>query len=324
MLAPANGLRTLLRCPQCGGALLDAPDGTALQCDACDASYDVVRGIPRFVPASNYADSFGFQWNRFARTQLDSTTGTTISRDRFTAFTRFTERDLAGKLVLDVGCGAGRFAEIALSLGAHVVAVDYSNAVDACAANLGPHPRLSLVQADIYHLPFAPGSFDFVYCLGVLQHTPDVAAAFAALPRQLEPGGRLAVDVYPALRLNRLWPKYWLRPLTTRMPRRTLFRWIERLVPILLPVSDALRRVPLTRGKLRYAIPVVNYRGVFRLDDAQLREWAVLDTFDMLAPAFDSPQSADTLRRWFADAAMTDVEIERPGFLVGRGTKPAG
>ena len=41
-----------------------------------------VNGIPRFVPAENYADAFGFQWKNFARTQLDSHSGTPITRIR--------------------------------------------------------------------------------------------------------------------------------------------------------------------------------------------------------------------------------------------------
>ncbi len=56
---------------------------------------------------------------------------------------------------------------------------------------------------------------------------------------------------------------------------------------------------------------------------AQLKQWAVLDTFDMLAPAHDHPQSVETLRRWFAEAGFSDVEVERAGLVVGRGTRPA-
>ncbi len=323
-------LLQILACPRCRGALAlsgaqsergEIASGT-LTCSGCASVYPIVGFVPRFVPPENYAGNFGFQWNRFRRTQLDSHSGVPISRERLLLSGGWTADDLAGKRVLDVGCGAGRFAEVALSAGARVVAVDYSSAVDACFDNLGPHPRLDVVQADVYALPFRPAEFDAVYCLGVLQHTPDVKRAFLALPAQLKEGGTLAVDVYPKLRLNALWPKYWLRPLTRRVNAQRLFRWIERLVPFLLPVSDVLSRIPLLGRKLRYAVPVVNHRPAFpSLSREQVREWAILDTFDMFGPAYDTPQSAETLRSWAREACLRDVTVFRSGQLIARGTR---
>lgn len=283
--------------------------------------YPIVGGIPRFVAAENYADNFGLQWNHFRRTQLDSHSGHPISRDRFYRYTGWQSEMLAGKRVLDVGCGAGRFAEIALDAGATVVALDYSSAVDACRANHQGNERLEVVQGDIYALPFAPGSFDFVYCLGVLQHTPDVRRAFLSLPPMLATGGRLAVDLYPRIWLNLLWCKYWLRPITTRIEPRRLFGLIQTAVRALLPVSVALGRVPRLGRRLRYAIPVMQYDGIFPLTPTQQYEWAVLDTYDMFSPQHDHPQNAPTLRAWFAEAGLDEVWVGRLGFLVGRGRR---
>jgi uncharacterized protein YbaR (Trm112 family) len=128
MLDPA--FMDLLCCPACRSGLVQ-PDESSLRCTACGESYVVRDGIPRFVPAENYASNFGLQWNLFRQTQLDSFSGQPISRRRFLSYTGWTEAELRGALVLDVGCGAGRFTEVALSLGARVVALDYSSAVDA-------------------------------------------------------------------------------------------------------------------------------------------------------------------------------------------------
>lgn len=323
-------LLDILVCPECRGALAlsDAREergeieSGSLACGACARSYPIVRFIPRFVLAENYASNFGFQWNRFRKTQLDSHTGVPISRERLFLSSGWTAEELAGKRVLDVGCGAGRFAEVTLSTGARLVAIDYSSAVDACFQNLGSHPRLDVVQADVYRLPFKLGQFDYVYCLGVIQHTPDVKKTFLSLPPQLTEGGRLTVDVYPKLRLNALWPKYWLRPLTRRIDPQRLFRLVERAVPLLLPVSDVLSAVPVVGRKLRYAVPVVNHRPAFpRLSRQQVHEWAVLDTFDMFGPAYDQPQSAETLLSWAREASLRDVEVFRSGQLIARGTR---
>jgi SAM-dependent methyltransferase len=322
-------LLSLLRCPDCGGTLrLDdaaARQGTihdgSLVCSACTRRYPVRGGVPRFVPSEGHTSHFGVQWKLFAKTQLDSVSGQPISRDRWLRFTGWDPEGVRGRTVLDVGCGSGRFAEVALSLGAQVVAVDYSLAVEACQANLGDHPRLDVVQADVYRLPFAPESFDFVYCLGVLQHTPDVTKAFMTLPRQLKPGGRLAVDLYPKLLLNWLWPKYWLRVITRWLPGRFLFRLVSWTFPVFYPISLAIGRIPRLGRKLRYAVPVANHEGVLPLSAEQLREWALLDTFDMLGPRYDQPQTLETLRAWLEAAGLENVWVKRIGFHVGRGSK---
>lgn len=282
----------------------------------------VQGGIPRFVPANNYADNFGMPWNHFSRTQLDSHSGHPISSDRFWAATGWGRSSLEGRWVLDIGCGAGRFAEVALNAGAHVVALDYSSAVDACAANLRSHARLHVVQGNIYALPFAPGSFDCVYSLGVPQHTPDVERAFFALPPMLRPGGRFCVDFYGKSWKSALLPKYWLRPLTKRLPKQTLFAVLERIVPWMLPISVAPGRVPLIGHLLRRIVPVANFDGEFPLTPQQHREWSLLDTFDWLSPAYDHPQTPETVRRWLESAKLIDTEVLRAGHLVGRGRNP--
>jgi 2-polyprenyl-3-methyl-5-hydroxy-6-metoxy-1,4-benzoquinol methylase/uncharacterized protein YbaR (Trm112 family) len=322
-------LLELLRCPAAGGrvsltngtASAEIEEGT-LTCDCCGIGYPIVRGIPRFVEADNYANNFGFQWNRFRETQLDSHTGVPISERRFLRQTGWNEQTLRGQLVLDAGCGAGRFAEVALALGAELVAIDFSSAVDAAYANLQPHPHLHLVQADIYRLPFAPGTFDFVYSLGVLQHTPDVRKSVDSLVPMVKPGGGFTVDLYLRRWSNFAEPKYWLRPFTTRMQQERLFGLVERFTPALMRISRALARVPLVGGFLRRLVPVANYEGIHPLNETQLQQWAVLDTFDWLGPRYDQPQTPSTLRRWLEEAKLEAIEVMHESHLTGRAVKP--
>lgn len=320
----------LLRCIDCDADLRVEPtvesrgrvETGILHCVQCGRQWPIVGFVPRFVPAENYAANFGMQWIRFAKTQLDSHSGVPISEKRFFHSTGTSAEELRGKLVLDLGCGAGRFAEVSLSTGARVVAVDFSSAVDACWMNLGDNARLDVIQADVYSLPFKRGVFDYVYCLGVLQHTPSPRNAFLALSQQVKPGGRISVDVYPRLPFIFLWPKYWLRPLTRRMKPDRLLKVVERTVPWLLPLSDAIAKLPWIGRKLRYAVPVMNHRlSLPELSDKQVREWAILDTFDMFGARYDQPQTGPVLREWLQSAGLQDGEILSRGFLIARGRR---
>ena len=318
----------LLRCPNTGQHL-----EIETECDTGEVQtgwlvsengnerYPIRNGIPRFVPEENYAGNFGMQWSHFRRTQLDSFSRHPISANRFKRATGWSPEDLDGKWVLDVGCGSGRFAEIALSYGAKVVALDYSIAVDACYENLKQNENLHIVQGDIYALPFSNETFPFVYSLGVLQHTPDVGKAIAALPAMVCRGGQLCVDVYWKRIRTMLHMKYLIRPLTTRISKNRLFFFLEHTVPFLLAVSKILGRVPVIGRFLKRLIPVADYTGVYPLDKKQLREWALLDTFDMLGPEYDNPQTSDQLKRFLEFGGITNIEIFQEGMLVGRGYK---
>ena len=180
-----------------------------------------------------------------------------------------------------------------------MVSVDDSTAVDACWRNHGPHPRLTVLRADLFHLPFPSSSFHRVFCYGVLQHTPNPSAAFSAIVSFVKPGGHLAIDVYthPPV-LTRFWSKYLWRPITTRLPTRVLRRVIEFYVPMWLPVDDFFSRIPKLRRLVPGVIPCWNYRGMFPLTEQQRREWAILDTYDALGARYDFPQTIETVRAW--------------------------
>jgi SAM-dependent methyltransferase len=278
------------------------------------SSAPVRDGIPRYVEELDYAESFGEQWRRWRRVQLDSETGKSLSRDRFFNGTGWTPEELEGELVLEVGCGAGRFTEVLLDSGARVVAVDASTAVDACRETCGGHPALSIVQADLHALPFRPGSFDRVFCFGVLQHTPDPERAFRALVEQVRPGGLLAADVYRHQPYIDRWSakRLW-RPLTTRMSRDRLRRIIEWYIPRWLPIDDRLRRIPRLGRFLIAVVPCWNPYGLFDLSGEEKVAWTILDTFDALAPRYDFPQSVEDVEGWCERAGLEKISVRYGG-----------
>jgi 2-polyprenyl-3-methyl-5-hydroxy-6-metoxy-1,4-benzoquinol methylase/uncharacterized protein YbaR (Trm112 family) len=284
-------------------------------------AYPVVAGIPRFVINSGYSENFGFQWNKFSNTQLDSFSGHSISKVRFFESTGWSMLNIKNKLVLDVGCGSGRFTEVALSSGANVIALDYSSAVNACFENLGQNHNLLVIQADINHLPLQKNIFDFVFCLGVIQHTPNIYKSLCAILELLKHKGNFCVDFYERTWKSYLWIKYWIRPLTKRIPQTVLFQILVKSVPFMLNLSILLEKIPFFGNYLKWLIPVVNYSKKYGLSGKQLNEWALLDTFDMLAPKYDYPASQSDVEKWAKMIGIREFEILRRWHLVLRGKK---
>mgnify|MGYP001340016647 CR=1 FL=1 len=284
-------------------------------------SYPIVDSIPRFVDKSNYADNFGKQWNKFRLTQLDSYSKTSISADRFWKATGLSQNFCKGKVFLDAGCGAGRFAEVVLNAGGTVIAIDFSSAVDAAFLNLKHFKNFHVIQEDIYEIPLKHQSFDVVYSLGVLQHTPNVEAAFRSLPKFVSRSGILCTDFYWRRIRTLMHSKYLVRPLTKRMDQIKLFSFLEKYTHFMLKISIFLSNIPLVGKFLMRLVPVANYSGVYPLSKEQLAEWALLDTFDMLAPQYDTPQAERTIRKWMEEEGLESIEVLQANLLAIRGIK---
>lgn len=296
-------------CPACKHELtLEVRDGDAvsvtdgtLHCAPCAASYPIVRGVPRFVAHDGYVGSFSYEWNKWSRVQFDPANGRTESEDTFTEKTGFTPHDLEGKLVLDVGCGAGRFLEIASRWGARAIGIDFSFAVEASQANLGGRPNVDVIQADVFHLPFRDEVFDVIFSIGVLHHTRDTREAFLSLPRHLKRGGEMAVWLYYYTdqvynrasdfwrRVVRGWPNWAIYA----------FCWTICLLFSRLYMQPFMSRRPW--GHLRRVLPVNTHPDW---------HWRVLDTFDWYSPRYqDKDCSPGRVLTWCRDGQLRNVEF---------------
>lgn len=291
-----------LVCPACQdglelqASLEDGPEvleGRLLS-PGCGREYPVLRGVPRFVDSGAYAASFGLQWQRFRRVQLDSANGLRESEKALAASTGWTEADYRGRLVLDAGVGAGRFAEVVADKGGEVVGIDLTTAVDAAYASLGRREGVHLMQADIFAMPFRPGTFDLAYSIGVLHHTPDTRAAFERVAAAVKPGGGLAVYLYA-----RYGPDHHvsdaIRKLTTRLPPRLMLALSAVAVPLYYPY-----RLPGV-GKLLSFLAPVSMHPDWR--------WRWLNTFDWYTPRYQWKLLYPEVFRWFRDNGFDDVEI---------------
>lgn len=278
----------------------------ALRCQ-CAQRIPIRSGIPRFKEKDDYADSFSFEWKIHAKTQLDSGNGSDRSEKQFQSRLDIPLAQLQGKLVLDAGCGMGRFAEVAARHGATVIGVDLSFAVEVARQNLKDQSGIHWVQADLMDLPFAPETFDLIYSFGVLHHTPNAKGAFSKIAPLLKPGGRMAVFVYSAYNKGIVASSALWRAWTTRLPKRLLYGLCAVSIPLYY-----LYRLPGigSLGKLFFVISMEpNWR------------WRWLDTFDWYSAKYQSKHSHWEVASWFKEAGLEHLSV-REGEITLVGTKP--
>jgi SAM-dependent methyltransferase len=315
-VAPSSlELTRLLQCPNChGGALVVAPgDGERLDCRSCAATFAIVRGVPRLA-ANAYVASFGRQWNRYDVERPDEDAAV------FRVKTGLDPSELAGRLVLDAGCGGGRYARLLGRHGARVIGVDLSDSVERASTACADLPNVQIVQADLLDLPLPARSFDIAFSIGVLHHSPDPRRAFAQVADKVKPGGRLAVWLYK----RNTWPQELLnstlRALTTHLP--------SRLLEIGCAGMGALGSVPILNRTLNKVFNFSNH------PDWTLR---ICDNFDWYAPRYQSHHTVADVKAWFREEGFTDlVELAparsgrvydwayRHNLVIGSGVNVAG
>ena len=318
----------ILACPHCGSeqaldlTVVEEDDGDVIEgtlsCPGCRAAFPVSGGIPRFAGGDAAAfDNFAFQWNTWQAIQVDRLAGHRLSEDRFLADSRWDPDGLRGRWVLDAGCGAGRFADVAAQLGANVVACDLSGAIDACRRTTLVHgDRVTCLQASIYRLPFRAGVFDAVYSFGVIQHTPDPAGAVKALPRHLKPGGSLALNFYERGWRSRVQVvKYALRTVTRHLPVGTTLALSRGLVAAFFPLTAVLSRFRVIR-QINHFLPIAAYHPP-SLTREQQRVWTLLDTFDWYGPKYEIRQDHRRIAGLLTGLGLEAVEA-RPGLAWAR------
>lgn len=312
-----EALLEYLQCPECQDAYSLTSTERAgdevltgeLAC-ACARTIPIVRGVPRFVESDDYTASFSVEWRVFSKVQFEAANAHGPMAGHTTEWLQanldFPLEELRGLRVLDVGCGPGRFIDVALEHGATVVGVDYSLAIDSAFDNVGDKPRAHLLQGDLFRLPLKADQFDLVLSRGVLHHTPDPSRAFAAITPFVAPGGKLAIRVYSEA--YRFGINDWYRKFTKRMPKSLLLILCAYSIP-----WHYIVRIPVLGGALKHLL--------LHLDYPDWR-WRYLDTFDYFSPRYQHYIDAFDAVQWYKRAGFTNIELTAwAGSFIG--TRPA-
>lgn len=325
-----------LVCPACQGDLHchsaverdgEIEEGT-LECQSCYLSYPIRRGIPRMLSGTlepdkeRTADAFGWEWQEFNELHNDWSTYEAQFLDWIAPLDRGFFRD---KVVLDAGCGMGRFAASAGRFGAKdVLAIDLSDAVESARRTTRGMDNVHVIQADIYRLPFRQ-PFDFAFSIGVLHHLPDPEGGFRALVRHTKDGGNVFGWVYG--RENNGWIVYGANPLReyvfSRLPRKVLYGLSLGITAAMQPVLKTVF-APLPDGSPQPCGARLPYNGYL----SWLAQYGFRHNHHVIFDHMVAP-TAFYLRReefeaWFRRAGLEDVQLSwrNENSWRGLGRKP--
>jgi SAM-dependent methyltransferase len=244
--------------------------------------------------------SFGYEWTWAA--DYDPGNFADWIPDGFTVQKLFT-----GQRGLEIGCGAGRHARETSTVSREHFAADISRAVDAAFANTRDRPNCHVVQADAFHMPFRDGQFDYVYCLGVLQHFHDPPEGFRAIARLPRMDGVLLVNVYQLSRPIMIRLLSLLRLFTTKMSNPML-RHLSEVAGrseylMFIKPWKSIRSTGLGRMLSRF-VPQ-------RLDEYTKHDMntCIVDWFDRLSCPVKLHYRREDLMAWFEKEHYIDVVV---------------
>lgn len=319
----------------------------ALLCKNCSSAVPIIESIPRFVPnildfypdfskqypqlaqdfqkrsqkdhefRKIHADTqerFGFEWLNYPGSLPED-------REIFLNETQLSSEEWRGKKVLDAGCGMGRYSRIAYELGATVICLDLSPALNRLKDLAFSSPRLHLIQGNLMSPPLREKSFDILYSIGVLHHTPSAKETFKKLARLVRQGGFLSVWVYGTagkfkhfrtnpLRADRqglkkyiflVWLIVMLREALSNTLRLFTVRIPHKVLYLLCYPLALLGKVPF----LKYLTFSVHPNWRVRLQE----------NFDWLSPPYQSHHTKEELLSWFEENGFEVLKVLPHGFV---------
>jgi len=273
----------------------------SLNCECCNSSFSIINYIARFVTNEEYVSSFGDEWHLFKKVKNSKPY---MSKDEMTNYLDLNKSDIENKTILEIGCGAGPYLDIsAREYGAkHIIGVDLSRAVDAAYENVGNLKNVTIIQANLFYLPFKNATFDLIYSLGVLHHTPNTKDAFNAITPFLKQKGLASIWLYGKYWERKIKNQNWIRKnLTSKLSSKQLFIFSK-----IASYLYYLYLIPILGDGLRERIPIAMDK------DIEVRQ---LNIFDMYSPTYINYHYLDEVYEWFVEDGFENIKPSK--YLLG-------
>lgn len=245
-----QNLIEILVCPNCEGNLnleIDEKKDEYIMkgkfiCVRCGNDYFIYDDIPYFKPLTSHKGirnqqiTYSAWWDRF---QDDSVIVDSENANYLFNSIRIPAKDFEDKLILDAGCGSGRFSyAISFYKPKLLIAFDISTGLlhaRKAITKRNPSAQVAFVQGDITRPPFKKNVIEIVVSWGVIHHTPDTRKTFSVLSNLLKPKGRLGIFVYqfnPIYNYQKRWLIFvaFLRAYLIINP----LRWVSSRLPVFM------------------------------------------------------------------------------------------
>jgi SAM-dependent methyltransferase/uncharacterized protein YbaR (Trm112 family) len=272
----------------------------------------------------NTRESFGYEWLRYD-VDLEEE-----DLEVFLEDSQISEKEFGGKVILDAGCGMGRYTRIAGKMGGEIIGIDLSQSTVKAYQMTRDNTSVHIIQGDIIKLPFREKQFDVIYSMGVLHHTPDTRRSVVSLTKYLRKGGLISIWVYGTagkyryfktnpLRKDRQgyaknnmskrlhWFIVYVREILSKTVRLVTTRMYVPLLYLLCYPLAAIGKVPF----LKYLTASVHKNWKVRL----------LENFDWFSPQYQSHHTKEEVASWFKEAKLDDISMLKHGFIPKVGVR---
>jgi SAM-dependent methyltransferase len=250
---------------------------------------------------------FGREWRRFDQSSVSPKENARTFEEYFAIFPwTALPRDAVG---FDAGCGSGRWAALVAPQIGHLHCVDASaEALGVARKMLAGFSNISFYEAAVGDMPFADGSMDFGYSLGVLHHLPDPQAGLAACVKKLKPGAPILIYIYYALDNKPAWFRSLWR--ASDYLRRLISKSPFRLKAMIADISAVFVYWPLARSAqlferlggnvARWPLSAYNWRSYYTMRT---------DALDRFGTRLEHRMTRDEIRAMMEEAGLRDVSF---------------